>query len=100
MIPGELQKRDDSAQTSNGKSDWEAPWSSAGEMEPGWWKAFMLDKDVRATRTPDRFIKKQPEANVVALPVSEAWTPSVLLAPLTDPAKKRFAGTWSGCGLP
>lgn len=43
----------------------------------------MLDKDVRATRTPDRFIKKQPEANVVALPVSEAMD-AVRLARAAD----------------
>ncbi|MBL0406572.1 hypothetical protein JKG68_21680, partial [Microvirga aerilata] len=50
---------------------WETPWSSAGETEPGWWQAFALSKGVRATRTPDRFIRKQPETNVVALPPSE-----------------------------
>ncbi|MEE1611873.1 DNA translocase FtsK [Microvirga sp. CF3016] len=50
---------------------WQAPWSSVGEAEPGWWQAFALSKDVRATRTPDRFIKKQAETNVVALIADE-----------------------------
>ncbi|HEU6441834.1 MAG TPA: DNA translocase FtsK, partial [Microvirga sp.] len=68
---------------SSDKSVWEAPWSSAGETEPGWWKAFALDKDVRATRTPDRFIRKQPETNVVALPASEAMN-AVRLARAAD----------------
>ncbi|WP_245435714.1 DNA translocase FtsK, partial [Microvirga calopogonii] len=50
---------------------WQAPWSSVGEAQPGWWPAFELSKDVRATRTPDRFIKKQIETNVVALIADE-----------------------------
>ena len=51
---------------------WQAPWSSVGEAEPGWWQAFELSKDVRATRTPDRFIKKQSDTNVVTLSTDEA----------------------------
>ncbi len=85
-IPGnqaEIHKRSDSVQPSSDKSVWEAPWSSAGETEPGWWKAFALDKDVRATRTPDRFIRKQPDTNVVALPASEAMN-AVRLARAAD----------------
>ncbi|WP_262031728.1 DNA translocase FtsK, partial [Microvirga sp. Mcv34] len=50
---------------------WQAPWSSVGEAQPGWWPAFELSKDVRATRTPDRFIKKQIDTNVVALIAEE-----------------------------
>ncbi|SCZ14771.1 FtsK/SpoIIIE family protein, partial [Microvirga guangxiensis] len=71
-LEAETQERDGSVETGRDKSAWETPWSSAGEAEPGWWKAFALDKDVRATRTPDRIIKKQSETNVVALSSGEA----------------------------
>ncbi|WP_414473115.1 DNA translocase FtsK [Microvirga sp. M2] len=79
----EIHERADSTQTGHDRTVWEAPWSSTGETEPGWWKAFALDKDVRATRTPDRYIKKQPETNVVALPASEAMN-AVRLARAAD----------------
>src|ERR687893_1893420 len=69
--PTEPKKLGDSSVGTGLEFAWETPWSSAGETEPGWWQAFALSKGVRATRTPDRFIKKQPETNVVALPPSE-----------------------------
>ncbi|MDP8920385.1 MAG: FtsK/SpoIIIE domain-containing protein, partial [Pseudomonadota bacterium] len=69
--PTEAKKLGDSSVGTGLEFAWETPWSSAGETEPGWWQAFALSKGVRATRTPDRFIKKQPETNVVALPAHE-----------------------------
>ncbi|WP_210496058.1 DNA translocase FtsK [Microvirga antarctica] len=33
---------------------WKTPWSEAGLPEPGWWKAFAVDRNVRSTRTPQR----------------------------------------------
>ena len=69
--PQGIAGRGDSREEQGDKWVWETPWSSAGESEPGWWQAFALAEGVRATRTPDRFIKKQPDTNVVALPAGE-----------------------------
>ncbi|WP_229426782.1 DNA translocase FtsK [Microvirga alba] len=79
----EVQNRGDSDGRRGIEFAWETPWSSAGETEPGWWRAFALDKGVRATRTPDRFIKRQPETNVVALAAGEA-TDAARLARAAD----------------
>ena len=40
-------------------SPWKTPWSEAGLPEPGWWKAFAVDKNVRSTRTPRRVTADQ-----------------------------------------
>jgi hypothetical protein len=87
VTPAKASTQNLSAKMTGDRFGWEHPWSSAGESEPGWWRAFALDKDVRATRTPDRFIKKPVESNVVALPTSEAMD-AVRLARAADKSCK------------
>jgi hypothetical protein len=52
-------------------TNWEEPWLSIGQAEPGWWQAFSIDQGVRSTRTPDKFIRKQQDTNVFDLPTGE-----------------------------
>jgi DNA segregation ATPase FtsK/SpoIIIE, S-DNA-T family len=40
---------------------WNTPWAAAGLPEPGWWKAFMVGKNVVSTRTPSRLGRKPDE---------------------------------------
>jgi S-DNA-T family DNA segregation ATPase FtsK/SpoIIIE len=32
---------------------WTTPWAAAGLPEPGWWKAFVVDRNLVLTRTPN-----------------------------------------------
>jgi len=40
---------------------WTTPWAAAGLPEPGWWKAFVVDRNLVLTRTPDHPGRKSPQ---------------------------------------
>ena len=55
-------------------SPWKTPWSEAGLPEPGWWKAFAVDKNVRSTRTPRRITADRDAVVAKASAIVEAVT--------------------------
>ena len=47
-----------------GDPSWPTPWAAAGLPEPGWWNAFVVDKNLVLTRTPDhpgRTLQQEPK---------------------------------------
>ncbi len=53
-----------------GSLSWTTPWAAAGLPEPGWWKAFVVDRNLVLTRTPDhpgRKSQQEPAQKEIAL---------------------------------
>ncbi len=88
---------------------WKTPWSEAGLPEPGWWKAFAVDKNVRSTRTPRRIAGDHEGASAKAPAVVETvrrdpeprtpLAPAPLSEPVSEsPVASRIAGLRSVFG--
>ncbi|MDF2812913.1 MAG: cell division protein FtsK, partial [Microvirga sp.] len=65
---------------------WKTPWSEAGLPEPGWWRAFAVDTNVRSTRTPRRVAPDQATIAAKASAIVEAVTKTLEPRPIREEA--------------
>ena len=79
-----------------GSLSWTTPWAAAGLPEPGWWKAFVVDKNLVLTRTPDhpgRKSQQEPKQKETDLnrrsPVSKR-RPSASVQPSASPTVEQL----------